>query len=179
MLELTRHLEDGAPVLSLRGSLPPRQEGPPRHIHHGEDEEGIVTAGELTAEVGGQTFQFKAGESVQLPRGVPHRWWNAGEEPLAFHGWARPVVDLDRYLQGVFDIMNAGPKGRPPLFYLAHLALRHRQTQTVLLMPRPIQGLLFRALVMVGTLLGRYRGTDWPGAPERCPGAPEFSGTDA
>ncbi|MFN8653648.1 MAG: cupin domain-containing protein [Gemmatimonadales bacterium] len=177
VLELTRHLEAGVPVLRLQGSLPPRQEGPPRHVHHLEDEEGRVTAGVLTAQVGGETLQFTPGESVRLPRGVPHRWWNAGDEPLAFEGWARPVVDLDRYLQGVFEIMNAGPPGRPPLFYLAHLAVRHRRTQTVLLMPGPLQAAFFRVVVFVGTLLGRYRGDGWPGAPDRCPGAAEPAAT--
>ena len=77
------------------------------------------------------------GESLLLPRGVPHRWWNEGDEPLAFEGFTHPAVDLDRYLQAVFDIVNAGPPGRPSLFYLAHLALRHQRTQAVLVMPLP------------------------------------------
>jgi len=55
---------------------------------------------------------------------------------------------------------------------MAHLLLRHRQTQTLLIMPRPIQAALFRVIVGVGTLLGRYRGEDWPGCPSRCLGAP-------
>jgi hypothetical protein len=88
---------------------------------------------------------------------------------------------LDRYLQAVFDVMNAGPDGRPPLFYLAHVALRHRHTQAVLIMPRPIQAVLFRALVAIGAVLGRYRGNDWPGCPVRCLGAPDsaFNGETA
>ncbi|MEO8197822.1 MAG: cupin domain-containing protein, partial [Thermoanaerobaculia bacterium] len=100
-----------------------------------------------------------------------HRWWNAGDEQLVFGGVSGPLVDLDRYLQAVLEVLNAGPAGRPSIFYLAHVALRHRQTQSVLLMPRPIQTLLFRAAVALGTLLGRYRGTAWPGCPERCTGA--------
>jgi hypothetical protein len=79
---------------------------------------------------------------------------------------------LDRYLQAIFEIMNAGPDGRPPLFYIAHAALRHRRTQAVLIMPGPIQALVFRALVLLGTVLGYYRGDDWPGCPSRCAGAP-------
>jgi hypothetical protein len=75
--------------------------------------------------------------------------------------------------------MNAGPEGRPSLFYIAHAALRHRDTQALLIMPRPIQAVLFRVIVAVGTLLGRYRGTDWPGCPARCLGAPTVAGTAA
>ena len=88
------------------------------------------------------------------------------------------MVDLDRYLQAVFEVMNAGPPGKPSLFYLAHVALRHRQTQTVLVMPLPVQAVLFRVVMVLGTLLGRYRGTEWPGCPARCTGAPEVAGED-
>lgn len=178
VLTLRRLRRGGEQVLEIRGTLPPRREGPPLHIHHDEDEEGRVVSGALSAVVGGQRIEAGPGQFVSLPRGVPHRWWNAADEPLAFEGLARPVVDLDRYLQAVFEVMNAGEPNRPPLFYLAHLALRHRKTQTVLVMPRPIQAVAFRAAVLLGTLLGKYRGTDWPGCPARCTGAPQPSGQE-
>ena len=179
VLELRRRNQNGEPILELRGSLSAHQEGPPLHIHHVEDEEGVVTSGVLSATVGGQRVDAGPGQTVPLPRGVPHRWWNEGDQPLAFEGRARPVVDLDRYLQAVFEVMNAGAPGRPPLFYLAHVALRHRRTQAVLVMPPPVQAVLFRVVVALGTLLGRYRGTQWPGCPVRCTGAPEVADGDA
>ena len=110
---------------------------------------------------------------VRLPRGVAHRWWNQSGQPLAFEGSARPLVDLDRYLQAVFEVMNAGARNRSSLFYLAHVALRHRRTQTARVMAPPLQAILFRVLIVLGTLMGRYRGTEWPGCPARCTGAPE------
>jgi hypothetical protein len=145
------------------------------HIHYLEDEEGQVTAGRLSVTLGGKRIDAGPGESLLLPRGVPHRWWNEGDEPLAFEGFTHPPVDLDRYLQAVFEIINAGPPGRPSLFYLAHVALRHRHTQAILMMPAPLQSALFHFLVTLGTVLGRYRGTDWPGCPARCTGAPMSS----
>lgn len=168
-----RRVRQGEDVwLELRGSLPPHREGPPMHVHHAEDEEGFIRAGTLSAVIDGRTVSVGAGGTTKIPRGAVHRWWNAGDETLEFDGWAKPAVDLDRYLQAVFDVMNAGPAGRPPLFYLAHVALRHRRTQAVLVMPAPLQAVLFRVVVALGTLLGKYRGDDWPGSPARCPGAP-------
>jgi mannose-6-phosphate isomerase-like protein (cupin superfamily) len=172
-LELRRRRRNGEAHLELRGTLPPHRDGPPLHIHHAEDEEGEILAGTLFAELGGKQIQVAAGGTVRFPKGVPHRWWNAHDQPLAFNGTARPLVDLDRYLHAVFEVLNAGEPGRPPLFYLAHVALRHRQTQSVLVLPMPVQAVLFRAAVALGTVLGKYRGTDWPGCPERCTGAPE------
>jgi quercetin dioxygenase-like cupin family protein len=173
VLEIRREERNGETVFGLRGTLPAHRQGPPLHIHHLEDEEGTITAGTLSAEVRGQRLTLEPGEVVQLPHGVPHRWWNDGDQPLAFEGYTHPAVDLDRYLQAVFEVMNASPANRPSLFYLAHIALRHRRTQSVLVMPRAIQAVLFRVVVVLGALLGRYRGTEWPGCPARCTGAPE------
>lgn len=178
VLELRRRRANGELLLDLRGTLPAHQQGPPLHIHHLEDETGAVTAGTLSADVGGRRINAGPGQSVELPRGIPHRWWNEGEAPLAFEGQVRPAVDLDRYLQAIFEVMNAGPKNRPPLIYMAHAALRHRQTQTALILPRPLQAVVFRVAVLLGTLLGRYRGTEWPGCPARCTGAPTARGED-
>lgn len=171
-LVIRRRTSGGDTWFELQGSLPPRREGPPPHVHFAEDEEGRVTRGRLSVEVAGRRDTLGSGESTRIPRGVVHRWWNEGAEPLESEGVARPAADLDRYLQAIFAIMNAGPPGRPPLFYMAHAALRHRDTQAVRLMPGPLQALLFRVVLVVGTLLGKYRGDDWPGCPARCPGVP-------
>lgn len=179
ILRLSRHCSNGETWLGLWGSLPAHQEGPPLHIHHLEDEVGTIRRGTLSAIVGDRRIVAGAGTVVTLPRGVPHRWWNEGDELLEFDGSVHPGVDLDRYLQAVFEVMNAGPMNRPSLFYMAHVSLRHRRTQAVLLMPRPLQAILFRAVVLLGTLLGRYRGTEWPGCPVRCTGAPTVATRDA
>ena len=178
VLVMWRQQQDGAPVLMLQGSLPPHREGPPMHVHYLEDEEGRVTAGRLSADVGGRHVEIGPGEMVRLPKGVPHRWWNQGDEPLEFEGRSYPIADLDRYLQAIFEVMNAGASKRPPVFYLAHAVLRHRRTQGVFVMPLKIQAVLFRAIVAVGTILGRYRGTSWPGCPARCTGAPHLDSKD-
>jgi mannose-6-phosphate isomerase-like protein (cupin superfamily) len=175
VLEIERERRDGQVVLSLRGTLPPHRQGPPLHIHHLEDEAGVVRAGTLSAELGGKRLKAEAGEDVFLPKGIPHRWWNDGDVPLAFDGFVRPAVDLDKYLHGVFEVINASPSGRPSLFYMAHIARRHRDTQTILILPRPVQTILFEVVFLLGTVLGKYRGTDWPGCPARCTGAPELA----
>jgi mannose-6-phosphate isomerase-like protein (cupin superfamily) len=179
VLALRRLRRDGELILELRGTLPPHRDGPPMHIHYLEDEEGRITAGRLSAQVGGRRVDVGPGGAVRLPRGVPHCWWNESDELLEFEGSTHPVADLDRYLQAMFEVMNAGPPNRPPLFYLAHVALRHRRTQAALVMPLPVQAVLFRAVVAIGTILGRYRGTDWPGCPVRCTGAPYVADGEA
>jgi hypothetical protein len=171
-LELRRVVRDGQTCLALSGVLPPHRQGPPLHVHFAETEEGRVLAGTLSAVLNGRHLQIAAGGEARFPSGSAHRWWNDGDDVLRFEGYARPVVDLDRYLQAVFDVMNNSPSERPRLFYLAHVMWRHRRTQSILVMPRPVQAVVFPLVVFIGTLLGKYRGNDWPGSPARCAGAP-------
>jgi mannose-6-phosphate isomerase-like protein (cupin superfamily) len=175
ILAIRRVMRNGRPVLTLWGKLPPHRKGPPLHIHHQELEAGRVLAGTLSAVVDGRPITLATGESGSFPIGAAHRWWNDGDDWLVLEGETTPAVDLDRYLQAVFEVLNSGPEDRPPLFYMAHAVWRHRQTQTVLFMPRALQMVLLPLIVSIGTLLGRYRGTDWPGCPSRCKGAPTVS----
>jgi quercetin dioxygenase-like cupin family protein len=89
VLELWRERSGDQVLIRLRATLPPHREGPPLHVHHIEDEEGVVTTGTLSAEIDGQRFTFGPGETVRLPHGIPHRWWNDGDELLGFEGSAR------------------------------------------------------------------------------------------
>jgi len=160
----------GQVVLTLDGTLPPGTSGPPLHVHFHEHEQGIVKAGTLGAQIGTDKFVVPAGGTVVLPAGRPHRWWNAGDDLLEFSGHVVPV-DLDRYLQAVFAVLNAS-NGRPPIFYLAHVLWRHRDTQLLSIPPPAIQRILLPVVLIIGRILGKYRGSSWPGSPESCPGAP-------
>jgi quercetin dioxygenase-like cupin family protein len=176
-----RRIKNGQGVeeLHLSGSLPAHRQGPPLHVHFEEDEHGEVIAGTLSATVDGKNFQVAAGGSAHFARGSAHRWWNDGDQELVFQGVATPAVDLDRYLQALFEVLNAGSPGRPPIFYVAHVLHRHRNTQKALVVPPVLQRMLFPIVVLLGTALGKYRGTAWPGCPSRCLGAPLASRDDA
>lgn len=170
---------DGQVVLTIEGSLPPHMDGPPLHQHFQEREEGMVKAGMLGAQVGNKELIVPAGGSAVFPAGVAHKWWNAGEDLLELSGRVIPAVDLDRYLQAVFAILNASSTGRPSVFYIAHAMWRHRQTQASLVPPRFVQRILFPVVLLIGRILGKYRGESWPGSPESCTGAPEVQDVQA
>lgn len=163
----------GQTVLAIDGSLPPGMSGPPLHLHFYEREEGTVKAGTLAAQVGGKQIVVPTGGSAAFPAGVVHKWWNGGDDVLQFGGQAVPARDLDRYLQAVFAVVNASPSGTPSIFYLAHILWRYRRTQAMAVPPRAIQWIVFPLILLIGHVLGKYRGTSWPGSPESCTGAPE------
>ena len=170
-----RHVRDagGQVALAIEGSLPPGKDGPPLHVHRQQREEGQVKAGTLGVRIGNEKIVVPAGGSATFPAGSIHSWWNAGDDLLEFNGRTVPAGDLDRFLQAMFAVLNASPSGRPSLFYIAHVLWRHRQTQTAMLPPPFVQRILFPAILLLGHLLGKYRGDEWPGSPASCPGAPE------
>ena len=48
--------------------------GAPLHAHHEQDEWIYVMTGEFVAEVGGERMRLKPGDSLLMPKKVPHRW---------------------------------------------------------------------------------------------------------
>lgn len=48
--------------------------GPPRHVHFHQDEWFYVVQGEFVAEIGGTMYFLSPGDSILLPRGVPHAY---------------------------------------------------------------------------------------------------------
>ena len=167
------HGVDDQTVLILEGSLPPRMSGPPLHIHAGLRETIVVKAGSLGARIGHEKFVVSPGKTTTIPAGIRHTWWNAGDDLLEVSGRVIPAGDLDRFIQAMFAVLNASASGRPSIFYLAHALWRHRHTQTVALPPKAIQRMIFPFVLLLGNVLGKYRGTGWPGSPASCTGAPE------
>jgi mannose-6-phosphate isomerase-like protein (cupin superfamily) len=53
--------------------------GPPRHLHHEQEEWFYVVEGEYVIEVGEERFELGPGDSVLAPRKVAHVWAHVGE----------------------------------------------------------------------------------------------------
>lgn len=54
--------------------------GPPLHIHPNQDEWFYVIEGEYIFQVGEERFQMKAGDTIFLPRNVPHAFIQLSEK---------------------------------------------------------------------------------------------------
>jgi mannose-6-phosphate isomerase-like protein (cupin superfamily) len=57
--------------------------GPPRHLHHDDDEWFYVIEGEYLIEIASQRHRLTSGDSIVGPRKVPHAWAFVGNTP----GW--------------------------------------------------------------------------------------------
>lgn len=96
--------------------------GPPTHIHQREDEAFWVLEGELQVAVGDHTSTVSTGGFIHLPRGVPHRFFNASASPVRFLTLLVPAG-----LEGFFE--SVGVPGSlddaPPLEAPDHIAQIH------------------------------------------------------
>jgi mannose-6-phosphate isomerase-like protein (cupin superfamily) len=64
----------------IEHTIPPRTLAAPTHVHEREDEYSFVLAGRIGAQIGDAVVEAEAGELVLKPRGIPHAFWNAGDE---------------------------------------------------------------------------------------------------
>ena len=76
---LTPKASGGA--MSIVDSVSPPMSGPPRHIHHAEDEVFVILSGEVELWIAGETSYVGPGETAFIPRGTEHTFRAVGEKP--------------------------------------------------------------------------------------------------
>jgi mannose-6-phosphate isomerase-like protein (cupin superfamily) len=101
--------------------LAPRALGSPIHTHRHEDEWSYVLEGEIGVEVGDTTTSARPGDLVLKPRGVPHAFWNATDEPARFLEVITPG-GFEDYFVALAEVFSAGLP--PDLQRLAEVAER-------------------------------------------------------
>ena len=74
-----------------------RKGGPPRHLHHAQEEWFYVMEGEYVFEIGQQRMRMTPGDSLVGPRGVPHVWAYVGEKPGKIMIGFAPAGQMERF----------------------------------------------------------------------------------
>src|SRR3954468_17825412 len=76
----TLHVRSSTPeAIEVLAEWTPGSTEPPGHLHPNQDEHFEVLEGELTAIVDGERRVLAPGDVLDIPRGVAHRMWNAGD----------------------------------------------------------------------------------------------------
>jgi mannose-6-phosphate isomerase-like protein (cupin superfamily) len=109
----------------IEHTIPPRALAAPVHTHQHEDEYSYVLSGRMGALVGEDEIEAGPGELVAKPRGVPHAFWNAGDEPVRLLELISPG-GFDQYFADLAPILNA--PGEPDFAALAAIQARYELT---------------------------------------------------
>lgn len=95
-------------ILRFDFAVRPQGALPVRHLHPRQEETFAMKAGSLKVEVNGQTHHLRAGESLTIPRGAPHQWWNVGEEEAKLTVTFTPALNTETFLEQFFGLCNSG-----------------------------------------------------------------------
>jgi quercetin dioxygenase-like cupin family protein len=134
------------------------------HWHPAMDERFTVLRGRVDFRLGGQERTAEPGSEIQVPPGVRHDWWNAGDEEALVRVEVRPAARFEALMLNLFGLAQDGKTNARGLPNLLQLALLVREFRDVIRFTRPpqvVQAVLFGALAPLARLLG-YR----PSYPE-------------
>lgn len=127
----------------------------PLHIHLKCEERFETLQGNLGLVIDGDQQVLKVGESLNIPPGTPHTFWNAGGGELRFITDVRPPGDLQTYWETVSGLAEDGrvnSNGLPNLLQLAVVAPFADAYDPR--MPVPVTKALFAILGGIGRLIG-------------------------
>ena len=140
--------------------LPPGGFVAAEHIHPLQEERFEVLTGTLRGRIAGKEVTGGPGETVVVPAGTPHVWWNSGDAEMHVLVEVRPALRIEVFFETFFGLAQdtkVNPKtGLPNPLQLAVTLQAFRHEIILARPPRLAQRLLFGSLAPIGSLLG-YR----------------------
>jgi mannose-6-phosphate isomerase-like protein (cupin superfamily) len=131
------------------------------HLHPVIHERLTVVSGRVGIWVNGVVSIAKLGKTIDIPPGVPHRFWNAGicEAKLTID--IRPADRFEAFVRNMIGLAQDGktnPKGMPNLLHRAIIATEFDDVIHFLNPPLFMQRVLFPILAPIARICG-YRGS--------------------
>jgi len=135
------------------------------HVHPYQSERFEIEAGTIAFKVDGKEVVARPGESVFVPAGSSHTFWNAGGSEAVFVTEVRPALQFERLLETMFALAGDGKtnkKGMPNPLRLAVIASAHFDDVRLPFPPAWMQKVGLAMGAPLGRLLGfgpEYDGT--------------------
>lgn len=132
------------------------------HFHPISAERFTLVRGRIGILMGGRPVILeKPGQSVLVPPGIAHRWWNTRGEDAHFICEVRGNAErFEQFVLQSFGLAQDGkttPEGMPHLLQLAVTALEYRDVVVFTKPPWAVQRALFTLLAPIARTLG-YQG---------------------
>lgn len=140
-------------------------QGPPEHIHPSSAERFEVLRGTLRARLAGVERAVVAGESLTIPAGTLHTWWNSGDEEVQVRVQITPAGRMETFLETIYGLASAGltnDKGVPGFLQLSVFAPAYFDTNHIVRPPLALQRVVFGVVGPVARLLGYHADYPYP-----------------
>src|SRR5215207_1818304 len=145
--------QTGGEVFGLDVFIRAGAPGTPEMVHPLQDESFEILSGSLDFSIGGQERRLEAGESLLIPKGTPHNWWNESNEEAHALVELRPALRSEELFANIYGLFNEKGAVPNPL-QLAVLFNEHWNEGHLTKPPLLVQKIMFGALAPVGRLLG-------------------------
>jgi mannose-6-phosphate isomerase-like protein (cupin superfamily) len=114
--------ETGGRFALLEHTVAPRSLAAPTHVHVHEDEYSFVLEGTVGVQIGDEVVEAGPGTLVFKPRGIPHAFWNPGDEEARLLELISPG-GFSNYFTELAPLLSSG--GPPDLEALAEVQARY------------------------------------------------------
>lgn len=145
------------------------EEREPLHIHPRQESVAEVLDGELVFEVDGVRRVVGPGESITVPAGKVHRFWNEGDGEAHSIQTFRPALETVAFFELFFQFADEDKldvKGMPHLLQLAVMVPEFGDEIRPVSPPWPVLRILTAVLGPIARARGyRPRATAGPGGP--------------
>lgn len=149
----------GGEVLRVESTHPTSPRAEPVHIHPFQQSSFEVLDGQLRVSIDGEERVLQAGESLIIPAGAPHTFWNASGDTARSMQEFRPALNTEEFFEEYFALAASGelkPDGSPTLLRIAVMLPRFSGVMRPASPPWPI----LRAICAVLAPIARWRGYD-------------------
>src|SRR3954465_5307804 len=118
--EVLRVLHDDADLLAMEATYEPGGSAPPAHHHPSQDEHFEVGEGHVHVKTGDGERELGAGETIDIPRGTVHQFWNPGRAAARVRWEVRPALRTRRFFEAI-------ARSRTPAGKVAAVARYHKE----------------------------------------------------
>lgn len=143
--ETVRLIHETPAELEVEGTWAAGGSPPPLHLHPAQDERFEVRSGHLVAVVDGEERRLGPGDTLQIPRGTPHKMWNAGGETATAVWSTRPGGRTAQWFRTVDRLGNGGMR-KPPLPAMARALTNFSDVFRLSVGPSKLRPLIHLAL---------------------------------
>jgi quercetin dioxygenase-like cupin family protein len=129
------------------------------HVHPKQEERFELTAGTARFRIRGEEGAATAGDTVVIPPGTPHVWWNDGGDELRVLIQFRPALRTETFFETFFGLAKDGKTNAKGLPNPLQAAVALREFSDEIRLARPpfwVQKVAFGLLAPLGRLVG-YR----------------------
>ncbi|HKW12201.1 MAG TPA: cupin domain-containing protein [Gemmatimonadaceae bacterium] len=140
-------------------------QGPPEHVHPQATERFEVVQGVLRARVAGVEKTVEVGESLVIPPGTLHSWWNSGAAEVQVRVQLTPAGRNETFLETIYALASSGrtnSKGIPGFLQLSVFAPSYFDTNHIVRPPLFVQRVVLGMIAPLARLLGYQPDCPYP-----------------